>query len=226
MNTQTATNWQAYVNQLTAAGVAPRRAALRDPLAGLPAGLVPVAASSGGAQAGAARSRGSPPRARAAGRDPRAVSAAMTTLGTPYAPGTAGPSPRTAARWSVGLRRRRDLLPGDPAGPVRRHDAGRAADVLPGDLVFLGTTSPASGTSGIALDPKTMLAADARAGAVVVRTLPADQVLGIGRPSLGAAGAGRRPGTDGRRAARWSAATPSTRPATTAPGSGAATPTA
>ena len=30
-----------------------------------------------------------------------------------------------------------------------------------------------------------MLAADARAGAVVVRTLPADQVMGIGRPSLG-----------------------------------------
>ena len=38
---------------------------------------------------------------------------------------------------------------------------------------------------GIALDPQTMLAADARAGAVVVRTLPADQVLGVGRPSLG-----------------------------------------
>ena len=30
-----------------------------------------------------------------------------------------------------------------------------------------------------------MLAADARAGAVVVRRLPADQVLGVGRPSLG-----------------------------------------
>ncbi|RBY79287.1 hypothetical protein DQ239_06505 [Blastococcus sp. TF02-09] len=30
-----------------------------------------------------------------------------------------------------------------------------------------------------------MLAADARAGAVVVRSLPTDQVLGVGRPSLG-----------------------------------------
>src|SRR3712207_8942281 len=59
------------------------------------------------------------------------------------------------------------------------------ADVLPGDLVFLGTAESGLGHVGIALDPQTMLAADARAGAVVVRTLPADQVLGIGRPSLG-----------------------------------------
>ena len=50
--------------------------------------------------------------------------------------------------------------------------------------MFLGTGESGLGHVGIALDPQTMLAADARAGAVVVRTLPADQVLGIGRPSL------------------------------------------
>jgi hypothetical protein len=56
--------------------------------------------------------------------------------------------------------------------------------VLPGDLVFLGNDESGLGHVGIALDPRTMLAADARAGAVVVRTLPTDEVLGIGRPSL------------------------------------------
>ena len=58
------------------------------------------------------------------------------------------------------------------------------ADVLPGDLVFLGSDQSGLGHVGIALDPQTMLAADARAGAVVVRTLPADEVIGVGRPSL------------------------------------------
>ena len=42
-----------------------------------------------------------------------------------------------------------------------------------------------------------MLAADARAGAVVVRTLPADQVLGIGRPSLGQRAPVAAPGPTG-----------------------------
>ena len=46
-----------------------------------------------------------------------------------------------------------------------------------------------------------MLAADARAGAVVVRTLPADQVLGIGRPSLGQRAPVAVPGPDRRRPA-------------------------
>jgi hypothetical protein len=68
------------------------------------------------------------------------------------------------------------------------------ADVLPGDLVFLGTSEAGLGHVGIALDPKTMLAADARAGAVVVRTLPTDQVLGIGRPSLAQRGPVVAPG--------------------------------
>ena len=72
-----------------------------------------------------------------------------------------------------------------------------AADVLPGDLVFLGTPEAGLGHVGIALDPQTMLAADARAGAVVVRTLPGDQVLGIGRPSLGQRAPAPVPGPTG-----------------------------
>ncbi|WP_198597939.1 M15 family metallopeptidase, partial [Blastococcus atacamensis] len=45
--------------------------------------------------------------------------------------------------------------------------------------------------------PRTMLAADGRAGAVVVRTLPGDQVLGIGRPSLPGRAAVAVPGPAG-----------------------------
>jgi hypothetical protein len=75
-------------------------------------------------------------------------------------------------------------LPGDQAGLFAVTTPVDSADVLPGDLVFLGTPEAGLGHVGIALDPQTMLAADARAGAVVVRKLPSDQVLMIGRPSL------------------------------------------
>ena len=75
-------------------------------------------------------------------------------------------------------------LPGDQAGLFSVTAPVAPADVLPGDLVFLGTPESGLGHVGIALDPQTMLAADARAGAVVVRKLPTDQVIGIGRPSL------------------------------------------
>jgi hypothetical protein len=76
-------------------------------------------------------------------------------------------------------------LPGNQADLFAVTTPVAPADVLPGDLVFLGNGESGPGHVGIALDPKTMLAADARAGAVVVRALAADQVLGIGRPSLG-----------------------------------------
>src|SRR3954468_15638199 len=56
VNTRTAANWQAYVDQLLSAGIVPPPAAqLRNPPAGLPAGLVPVAAAGGGAQRGVAQ---------------------------------------------------------------------------------------------------------------------------------------------------------------------------
>ena len=46
VNTRTAANWQAYVNELTAAGVVPPPAsAMLNPAAGLPPGLAPVAAA-------------------------------------------------------------------------------------------------------------------------------------------------------------------------------------
>jgi hypothetical protein len=115
-----------------------------------------------------------------------AVSGAMDALGLPYAPGTDGPeswscgSLVSAVYGSGGL----DL----PATQSKLFATTRPvplADLLPGDLVFLGSKESGLGHVAIALDGATMLAADGRAGAVVVRKLPADEVLGIGRPSLG-----------------------------------------
>ncbi|MCO7222034.1 D-alanyl-D-alanine carboxypeptidase family protein [Klenkia sp. PcliD-1-E] len=184
---QTAAAWQSYVDQLTAAGVGPPpAAALRDPVAGLPAGLVPVGGSTGAAQPGAAQLPRQPTSLLVLPAETvTAVSAAMADLGLPFAPGTAGPesfdcgSLVQSAYGAAGI-----ALPATQGELFATTSPVAPADVLPGDLVFLGT--PESGLShvGIALDPRTMLAADGRAGAVVVRTLPADQVLGIGRPSL------------------------------------------
>ena len=188
VNTRTAANWQAYLDGLTAAGVvAPPAAALRNPPAGLPEGMVPVAASGGGAQPGAAQLPRQPASLLVLPAETLgAVTAAMGQLGLPYAPGTAGPeswacgSLVQSAYGSAGI-----ALPADQAGLFAVTTPVAPADVLPGDLVFLGSGESGLGHVGIALDPKTMLAADARAGAVVVRTLPAEQVMGIGRPSLG-----------------------------------------
>jgi cell wall-associated NlpC family hydrolase len=187
VNTRTAANWQVYVDQLTAAGVAATAAAeLQDPATGLPGGLVPVAAAGGGAQPGAAQLPRQPTSLLVLPKETlAAVSAAMGALGRPYAPGTAGPeswdcgSLVQSAYGAAGI-----SLPGTQQDLFAVTTPVPVADVLPGDLVFLGTSEAGLGHVGIALDPKTMLAADARAGAVVVRTLPTDQVLGIGRPSL------------------------------------------
>jgi cell wall-associated NlpC family hydrolase len=197
VNTNTAANWRAYLDQLAAAGVVPPpAAALRNPLAGLPAGLVPVGAAAGGAQPGAAQLPRQPTSLLVLPAETiTAVSTAMDALGVPYAPGTSGPdsfdcgSLVSTAYATAGV-----ALPADQADLFAVTAPVAAADVLPGDLVFLG--SPESGLEhvGIALDPATMLAADGRAGAVVVRTLPADQVLGIGRPSLAPRAAVAAPG--------------------------------
>jgi cell wall-associated NlpC family hydrolase len=200
VNQRTAANWRAYVDQLAAAGVnAPPAAQLRDPASGLPAGLVPVAARSGGAQRGAAQLPRQPSSLLVLPAETlKAVTAAMDALGRPYAPGTSGPESWDCGSLVQSVYGAAGIsLPGDQAGlfavtvPVDR------ADVLPGDLVFLGNAESGLGHVGIALDPKTMLAADARAGAVVVRTLPADEVLGVGRPSLGRRAPVTAPGPKG-----------------------------
>ena len=187
VNTRTAANWKAYADQLTAAGVvAPPAAQLKNAPAGLPPGMVPVAAADGGAQRGAAQVPRQPTSLLVLPAETvAAVTAAMGALGLPYAPGTAGPeswdcgSLVQSVYGAAGI-----ALPGTQADLFAVTTPVPLADVLPGDLVFLGNGESGLGHVGIALDPQTMLAADARAGAVVVRTLPADQVLSIGRPSL------------------------------------------
>jgi hypothetical protein len=148
--------------------------------------MVPVAAADGGAQRGAAQVPRQPTSLLVLPAETvAAVTAAMGALGLPYAPGTAGPeswdcgSLVQSVYGAAGI-----ALPGTQADLFAVTTPVPLADVLPGDLVFLGNGESGLGHVGIALDPQTMLAADARAGAVVVRTLPADQVLGIGRPSL------------------------------------------
>lgn len=200
VNEATAANWRSYVAQLGAAGAtAPPAAALLDPAAGLPSGLVPVGASGGGTQRGAAALPRQPFSLLVLPAETlSAVTAAMDALGRPYAPGTAGPE-----SWACGFLvqsvygRAGIPLPGDQAGLFAVTTPVPAADVLPGDLVFLGTPEAGLGHVGIALDPKTMLAADARAGTVVVRSLPAEQVIGIGRPSLGQRAPVTAPGPTG-----------------------------
>ena len=127
-----------------------------------------------------------------------AVTAAMGALGRPYAPGTAGPdswdcgSLVSTVYGGAGI-----ALPADQAELFAVTTPIEPADVLPGDLVFLGDAESGLGHVGIALDQQTMLAADARAGAVVARTLPADEVLSIGRPSLGQRAPEAAPGPTG-----------------------------
>jgi cell wall-associated NlpC family hydrolase len=187
VNEKTAANWRAYVDQLAAAGLAAVPAAeLRSPTQSLPDGLVPVAASGGGAQAGAAQRPAQPSSVLVLPAETlTAVGAAMEALGKPYAPGTAGPDSWDCGSLVQSVYGRAGIpLPGEQGELFATSTPVAPPDVLPGDLVFLGTPEAGLGHVGIALDQRTMLAADGRAGAVVVRTLPGDQVLGIGRPSL------------------------------------------
>jgi cell wall-associated NlpC family hydrolase len=199
VNDRTAANWQAYVDSLRAAGVTPPPAAqLRDPASSVPSGLVPVASEKGGARPGAAQLPHRPTSLLVLPRETLdAVTAAMDALGLPYAPGTSGPeswscgSLVSAVYGAAGI----DL----PATQERLYATTKPvplADVLPGDLVFLGTRKAGLGHVGIALDATTMLAADGRAGAVVVRKLPTHEVLGVGRPSLGRRAAVTVPGPE------------------------------
>ena len=195
---QAAAAWQGYLDQLAAAGVdPPPAAALRDPAAGLPDGLAPVPAADGGAQAGAAQLPGSSLVVLPA-ETVTAVSAAVDALDQPYSSGATGPDAWScgglvqAAYAAVGVD-----LPGGQADLYGVTTPVDPADVLPGDLVFLGGGRSGLGNVGIALDGRTVLAADARAGAVVVGRPPADRVLGAGRPSLGQRSAVGAPGPSG-----------------------------
>jgi cell wall-associated NlpC family hydrolase len=200
VNESTAANWQAYVDRIEAAGVTPPPAAdLLDPESSVPSGLVPIASAEGGAQRGAAQLPRQPTSLLVLPRETvDAVSAAMDALGLPYAPGTSGPESWSCGSLVSAVYESGGLdLPSSQRELFATTQPVPLADLLPGDLVFLGSEESGLGHVGIALDGATMLAADGRAGAVVVRTLPTDELLGIGRPSLGPRDAVQVPGPRG-----------------------------
>ena len=128
VNNQTAANWKAYVDQLTAAGVTPPPAAvLVNPAAGLPAGLVPVGGERRGSAAGggpvAAAARLSPGAAGgdAHGRDRGHGGARPALRARDHRSGLVG---LRIAR-PVGLRPGRDPAARYPGRPVRRDHTRR-----------------------------------------------------------------------------------------------------
>ena len=189
-NDKTAANWKAYTDRLAAAGITlPRAAALRDP-ARLPAGLTPLAGSTGAPQAGVAQAvlpsgeRLLVLPAEAVG----AVDAAVAALGRPYVPGKGGEGP--TAYSCDGLVRSAFAaggitLPGSAGEQLGVLAPVATADAQPGDVVFLGPARLGVQGVGIVLDGRTVLTADARLAGVVVQDLPGgDTVLGVGRPTL------------------------------------------
>ncbi|MDQ3734995.1 MAG: D-alanyl-D-alanine carboxypeptidase family protein [Actinomycetota bacterium] len=187
VNARTAAEWQNYLAQLSAAGVVPPHIGeLLDPARVLPPGLVPVGLSTGGANPGAAQLPRVPSSLLVlSDQTIGAVSAAMGEMNLPYAPGTTGPD-----SWDCGTLIQAAYGTAGYSLPATAQDLWAslppisAPDALPGDLVFLG--SPQAGIShvGIGLDAQTMLTADGLAGAVIVRRIPPEQLLGYVRPVL------------------------------------------
>lgn len=183
-NVRTAANWRGYLDRLRAAGVrAPAAVALRDP-SRLPAGLRSLPGSAGD-QPGAARSGD---LLVLPAEVITAVTAAVDALERPYTPGRGGEGPdaydcgglvRTVfGAAGIGL-------PGTPEEQMATTTPVPVADVQPGDLVFFGPTAAGVQHVGIALDGHTMIAADARLSTVAVTDVPAADLLGAARPTLG-----------------------------------------
>lgn len=182
-NADTKANWQAYVDRLHDAGITPpTAAALRDPTH-LPPGMTPLGAA-GVAQVtvGGQRLLVLPAETIAA------VSDGMAALGKPFVPGKDGGGPvayscdglvRTAY-GHAGLQ-----VPASAAQQMAQLAPVAAADVQPGDLVFVGPAQYGVQGVGMVLDQHTMLAADGRLAGVVVTDLPGPgTALGFARPAL------------------------------------------
>lgn len=191
-NAETAANWKRYTDELDAAGVEPPpMAQLRDPTR-LPAGLAPVAGAGDTPLLGVAQlpGRTGDPLVVLPAETIRAVTLSMSTLGFPFTPsrgtGSTGPMAYScnglveSVFGQAGL----DL----PAGAAEQMATGvpvDRADIQPGDLVYFGPAAQGVQHVGIALDPSTVLAADARATSVAVSGFDPATVIGASRPALG-----------------------------------------
>ncbi|MQA16376.1 MAG: D-alanyl-D-alanine carboxypeptidase [Pseudonocardiaceae bacterium] len=191
-NAETAANWRRYLDELDAAGIEPPpAAALRDP-AQLPDGLVPVPGPAGAPSPGVAKRNlpGGGALLVLPAETIRGVTLAMSTLGLPFTPGT-GPGSAGPMAYScdglVSAMYKQAGLP-MPGSAAQQFAVGVPVDptaVQPGDLVFFGPAAYGVQHVGIALDPRTVLAADARATSVAVTGFDPATVLGATRPALG-----------------------------------------
>lgn len=176
-NQNTAKNWHAYLDKLTAAGITPPPAtSLRDPHH-FPAGLTPMT------EPGIAeRTQPSGERLLVLPAETvAAVTYAVDALGKPYVPGQDGTGPTA---YSCDGLVRAAYGPLVPPGVADQYAVlAPVTAPQPGDLVFVGPARYGVQGVGIVLDNTTMLAADARLAGVVVTELPADP-LGFARPAL------------------------------------------
>ncbi len=191
-NAETAANWRRYTDQLAAAGIEPPPAAeLRDPTR-LPAGLAPVIGPAGEPVPGVAQvNRGADGSLLVLPAETiRAVTLAMSTLGFPFTPshgeGSTGPMAYSCDGLVEAVFDQAGLpQPGDAARQLAVGVPVDRATIQPGDLVFFGPPEYGVQHVGIALDPNTVLAADARATSVAVTGIDPATVIGVSRPSLG-----------------------------------------
>lgn len=189
-NARTAKAWRRYLDRLDEAGITPPRASsLLDP-ANLPGGLRPLKGANGKPQPGVAQVTVNGKRLLVLPKETiEAVSAAIDALGKPYVPRDHGEGP--IAYSCDGLVRKvfSDAGLEQPAGARKQYMVGKPVsvrDIRPGDLVFVGPAKYGVQHVGIALDERTMVAADGRLASVAVTDIPGKgTLLGVTRPSLG-----------------------------------------
>lgn len=191
-NAETAANWRRYTDELAAAGVEPPPAAqLRDPTR-LPEGLAPVAGVGDTPLSGVAQLTGGTgdPLLVLPAETIRAVTLSMSTLGFPFTPsrgtGSTGPMAYSCNGLVESVFGQAGLAL--PAGAAEQMATGVPVDptnIQPGDLVYFGPAAQGVQHVGIALDPSTVLAADARATSVAVSGFDPATVIGASRPALG-----------------------------------------
>jgi murein DD-endopeptidase MepM/ murein hydrolase activator NlpD len=185
-NKDALSRWKTYLAELTAAGVvAPKASTLRNP-AKLPAGLKPLADTSGKPVRGAAAVVDGGRTVRVLPAETiRAVNTAFSLLGKPYGVGATGPDSygclgAARAAWEpyTTLLRRVDKV-------YPQYQKVTTASVQPGDLLVMGNETVGLYHIGVALGDGEMIAADEARGAVIVTSVPASLYAAL-RPTLGA----------------------------------------
>ena len=185
-NKDALSRWKTYLAELTAAGVvAPKASTLRNP-AKLPAGLKPLADTTGKPVPGAAAVVDGGRTVRVLPAETiRAVNTAFSLLGKPYGVSATGPerfgclgAAQAAWRPYTSLLRLVDKV-------YRQYQKVPTASIQPGDLLVMGNETVGLYHIGVALGDGEMIAADEAWGAVIVTPIPASLYAAL-RPTLGA----------------------------------------